>query len=135
MFQAVFQVGDRVRIKTVSELEPWGAKVISSKFIESHLVSNGGDIILLEKEMKYLGKIGTVEIISEKKTYVEGTSDFLVTDVVRPLAIRMDDGYLLRLIPYFVVEKCEADTTDTCWKALWEILRKAIQEFKGGNNN
>lgn len=134
----MFQVGDRVRIKTVSELEPRGAKVVSSKYIESHLVSNGGNIILLEKEMKYLGEVGTIEIVSEENTYVEGLeglSDFLATDTVRPLAIRMEDGYLLRLIPYFVVEKCEADTTDTCWKALWEILRKAIQEFKGGNNN
>lgn len=104
-------VGKRVTLKSFSDLYNDGTLVERRlKFSDDTLLDKDGNIMLLYGEAKYLGQTGKVIAFSHSITFIEidGENDYMATDELRPLAIQMDDGYILRLLPMYLV----ADVTE-----------------------
>lgn len=102
-----FQVGDEVRIKTLTELEGCGAYATCDFHGEPSLSLVNGQIILLPKEMKYLGMKGVIKDNFNLNTHLElnGTRYSLGASKEAHFSIQMEDGQLLKFIPSFAVVK------------------------------
>ena len=98
-------LGKRVTLKSFSDLYNDGTFVGRQLEFQAGRLTDCNSIILLPEELQYLGQSGTVIAYSRERTFIEldGESDYLATDKTRPLAIQMDDGYILRLIPMYLV--------------------------------
>lgn len=104
-------IGKQITLKSFSDLYNDGTLVERGlKFSDDTLLDKDGNIMLLYGEAKYLGQTGTVIAYSHSITFIEidGENDYMATDELRPLAIQMDDGYILRLLPMYLV----ADVTE-----------------------
>ena len=98
-------LGKRVTLKSITDLYEDGTLVDKELDFQGGRLNDKHTIILLPEEQKYLGQSGTVVAYSHNVTFIEvdGESDCLATDALRPLAIQMDDGYILRLLPIYLV--------------------------------
>lgn len=104
-------LGKQVTLKSFSDLYNDGTLVERGlKFSDDTLLDKDGNIMLLYGEAKYLGQTGKVIAYSHSITFIEidGEEDYMATNALRPLAIQMDDGYILRLLPMYLV----ADVTE-----------------------
>ena len=99
-----YKVGDRVRLVTIQEAQ-MNDHLNVEKTDEGFSIDWGCCYLLEENEVdKYSGKVGTIY-----KAY-EGSSDgecngisLPLTDWDRPYSIKMDDGYVIRLINDYVL--------------------------------
>ena len=101
----MLNLGQRVTLKSITDLYEDGTLVDKELDFQGGRLNDKHTIILLPEEQKYLGQSGTVVAYSHNVTFIEidGESDYMATDDLRPLAIQMDDGYILRLIPIYLV--------------------------------
>lgn len=98
-------LGKRVTLKSITDLYEDGTLVDKELDFQGGRLNDKNTIILLPEEQKYLGQSGTVIAYSHDVTFVsmDGEDDYMATDALRPLAIQMDDGYILRLLPIYLV--------------------------------
>ena len=98
-------LGKRVTLKSITDLYEDGTLVDKELDFQGGRLNDKNTIILLPEEQKYLGQSGTVVAYSHDVTFVsiDGEDDYMATDALRPLAIQMDDGYILRLLPIYLV--------------------------------
>ena len=98
-------LGKRVTLKSFSDLHEDGTLGDRGLVFSGGILSDKDSIVLLSNEFKYLGQTGTVIAYSHDVTFVsmDGEDDYMATDALRPLAIQMDDGYILRLLPIYLV--------------------------------
>ena len=98
-------LGKRVTLKSITDLYEDGTLVDKELDFQGGRLNDKHTIILLPEEQKYLGQSGTVIAYSHDVTFVsiDGEDDYMATDALRPLAIQMDDGYILRLLPIYLV--------------------------------
>ena len=98
-------LGKRVTLKSFSDLYNDGTLGDRGLVFRNGILSDKDSIILLQGEFQYLGQSGTVIAYSHDVTFVsiDGEDDYMATDALRPLAIQMDDGYILRLLPIYLV--------------------------------
>lgn len=98
-------LGQRVTLKSFSDLYEDGTLRDKGLVFRNGILSDKESIILLQGEFQYLGQSGTVVAYSHDITFVsiDGEDDYMATDAMRPLAIQMDDGYILRLLPIYLV--------------------------------
>ena len=98
-------LGKRVTLKSITDLYEDGTLVDKELDFQGGRLNDKNTIILLPEEQKYLGQTGTVIAYSHDVTFVsiDGEDDYMATDALRPLAIQMDDGYILRLLPIYLV--------------------------------
>lgn len=105
-------IGKQVTLKSFSDLYNDGTLAERElEFSNDVLVDKDGNIVLLSGEAKYLGQTGKVIAYSHNATFVEIDGEeghYMATNALRPLAIQMDDGYILRLLPMYLV----ADVTE-----------------------
>ena len=98
-------LGKRVTLKSFSDLHEDGTLGDRGLVFSGGILSDKDSVVLLSNEFKYLGQTGTVIAYSHDVTFIsmDGEDDYMATDALRPLAIQMDDGYILRLIPIYLV--------------------------------
>ena len=103
--EMINMLGKRVTLKSITDLYEDGTLVDKELDFQGGRLNDKHTIILLPEEQKYLGQSGTVVAYSHNVTFIEidGESDYMATDDLRPLAIQMDDGYILRLLPIYLV--------------------------------
>ena len=101
----MLKLGQRVTLKSITDLYEDGTLVDKELDFQGGRLNDKNTIILLPEEQKYLGQSGTVIAYSHDVTFVsiDGEDDYMATDALRPLAIQMDDGYILRLLPIYLV--------------------------------
>lgn len=112
--EMINMLGKRVTLKSITDLYEDGTLVDKELDFQGGRLNDKHTIILLPEEQKYLGQSGTVVAYSHDVTFVsmDGEDDYMATDDLRPLAIQMDDGYILRLLPiYLVAEVVEQPRT------------------------
>ena len=98
-------LGKRVTLKSFSDLYEDGTLGDRGLVFSGGILSDKDNIVLLQGEFKYLGQSGTVVAYSHDVTFISvgDEDDYMATDAMRPLAIQMDDGYILRLLPIYLV--------------------------------
>ena len=98
-------LGKRVTLKSFSDLHEEGLLEDKKLIYRDGFLSDKDSVVLLSNEFKYLGQTGTVIAYSHDVTFIsmDGEDDYMATDALRPLAIQMDDGYILRLLPIYLV--------------------------------
>lgn len=98
-------LGKRVTLKSFSDLYEDGTLGDRGLVFSGGILSDKDNIVLLQGEFKYLGQGGTVVAHSHDVTFISvgDEDDYMATDAMRPLAIQMDDGYILRLLPLYLV--------------------------------
>ena len=98
-------LGKRVTLKSITDLYEDGTLVDKELDFQGGRLNDKNSIILLPEEQKYLGQSGIVVAYSHDVTFVtvDDEDDYMATDAMRPLAIQMDDGYILRLLPIYLV--------------------------------
>ena len=98
-------LGKRVTLKSFSDLYNDGTLGDRGLVFRNGILSDKDSIILLQGEFQYLGQSGTVVAYSHDVTFIsiDDEDDYMATDAMRPLAIQMDDGYILRLLPIYLV--------------------------------
>ena len=98
-------LGKRVTLKSITDLYEDGTLVDRGLDFQGGRLNDKNSIILLPEEQQYLGQSGSIVAFSHNVTFVsiDGEDDYMATDELRPLAIQMDDGYILRLIPMYLV--------------------------------
>ena len=98
-------LGKRVTLKSFSDLYNDGTLGDRGLVFRNGILSDKDSIILLQGEFQYLGQSGTVVAHSHDVTFISvgDEDDYMATDAMRPLAIQMDDGYILRLLPIYLV--------------------------------
>ena len=103
--EMINMLGQRVTLKSITDLYEDGTLVDKELDFQGGRLNDKNSIILLPEEQKYLGQSGTVVAYSHDVTFVsmDGEDDYMATDAMRPLAIQMDDGYILRLLPIYLV--------------------------------
>ena len=103
--EMINMLGQRVTLKSITDLYEDGTLVDKELDFQGGRLNDKNSIILLPEEQKYLGQSGTVVAYSHDVTFVsmDGEDDYMATDAMRPLAIQMDDGYILRLLPMYLV--------------------------------
>ena len=103
--EMINMLGKRVTLKSITDLYEDGTLVDKELDFQGGRLNDKNTIILLPEEQKYLGQSGTVIAYSHDVTFVsiDGEDDYMATDALRPLAIQMDDGYILRLLPIYLV--------------------------------
>ena len=112
----MFYEGQRVTLKSVSDLIDEGILFQDglqfgrigdvSPTLEGALIRRENyatSIILLNHEVKYLGQTGEVIVYSPDNVFFNSYDDEMLAEPERPLAIVMEDGYVLRLVPEFLV--------------------------------
>ena len=101
----MLKLGQRVTLKSITDLYEDGTLVDKELDFQGGRLNDKNSIILLPEEQKYLGQSGLIVAFSHNVTFVsiDGEDDYMATDELRPLAIQMDDGYILRLIPMYLV--------------------------------
>ena len=103
--EMISMLNKRVTLKSFSDLYNDGTLEDKGLVFSNGILTDKGSIVLLQGEFKYLGQTGTVVAYSHDVTFVsmDGEDDYMATDAMRPLAIQMDDGYILRLLPLYLV--------------------------------
>ena len=103
--EMINMLGKRVTLKSITDLYEDGTLVDKELDFQGGRLNDKNSIILLPEEQQYLGQSGTVIAYSHDVTFVsiDGEDDYMATDALRPLAIQMDDGYILRLLPIYLV--------------------------------
>ena len=98
-------LGKRVTLKSFSDLYNDGTLSDKGLVFRGGILTDKESVVLLQGEFQYLGQSGTVVAYSHDVTFVsmDGEDDYMATDAMRPLAIQMDDGYILRLLPMYLV--------------------------------
>ena len=101
----MLKLGQRVTLKSITDLYEDGTLVDKELDFQGGRLNDKNSIILLPEEQQYLGQSGSIVAFSHNVTFVsiDGEDDYMATDELRPLAIQMDDGYILRLIPMYLV--------------------------------
>lgn len=112
----MFYEGQRVTLKSVSDMIDEGILFQDglqfgrigdvSPTLEGALIRRENyatSIILLNHEVKYLGQTGEVIVYSPDNVFFNSYDDEMLAEPERPLAIVMEDGYVLRLVPEFLV--------------------------------
>ena len=103
--EMINMLGKRVTLKSITDLYEDGTLVDKELDFQGGRLNDKNSIILLPEEQQYLGQSGSIVAFSHNVTFVsiDGEDDYMATDELRPLAIQMDDGYILRLIPMYLV--------------------------------
>ena len=98
-------LGKRVTLKSFSDLYNDGTLGDRGLVFRNGILSDKDSIILLQGEFQYLGQSGTVVAYSHDVTFIsiDDEDDYMATDALRPLAVQMEDGYILRLLPLYLV--------------------------------
>lgn len=112
----MFYEGQRVALKSVSDMIDEGILFQDglqfgrigdvSPTLEGALIRRENyatSVILLNNEVKYLGQIGEVVIYSPEEPFFNWDGTELLAEPERPITLQMDDGYVLRLVPEFLV--------------------------------
>lgn len=112
----MFYEGQRVTLKSVSDMIDEGTLFQDglefgrvgdvSPMLEGALIRRKDDalsIILLNNEVKYLGQTGEIVIYSPEEPFFNWDGTELLAEPERPIVLQMDDGYVLRLVPEFLV--------------------------------
>ena len=107
----MLKLGQRVTLKSITDLYEDGTLVDKELDFQGGRLNDKNSIILLPEEQQYLGQSGSIVAFSHNVTFVsiDGEDDYMATDELRPLAIQMDDGYILRLIPMYLVADIEEE--------------------------
>ena len=140
----MFYEGQRVTLKSVSDMIDEGILFQDglqfgrvgdvSPMLEGALIrciDYSLSIILLNNEVKYLGQTGEVVTYSPEKPFFNWDGTELLAEPERPIALQMDDGYVLRLVPEFLVvshEKRYDDTTNAVLESYERIIEQLINE-------
>lgn len=140
----MFYEGQRVTLKSVSDMIDEGILFQDglefgrvgdvSPMLEGALIRRKDcalSIILLNNEVKYLGQMGEVVIYSPEEPFFNWDGTELLAEPERPIALQMDDGYVLRLVPEFLVvshEKRYDDTTNAVLESYERIIEQLINE-------
>ena len=140
----MFYEGQRVTLKSVSDMIDEGILFQDglefgrigdvSPMLEGALIRREDyalSIILLNNEIKYLGQTGEVVIYSPEETFFNWDGTELLAEPERPIALQMDDGYVLRLVPEFLVasyEKRYDATTNAVLESYERIIEQLINE-------
>ena len=112
----MFYEGQRVTLKSVSDMIDEGILFQDglefgrvgdvSPMLEGALIRRENyalSVILLNNEVKYLGQMGEVVIYSPEEPIFNWDGTELLAEPERPIALQMDDGYVIRLVPEFLV--------------------------------
>ena len=112
----MFYEGQRVTLKSVSDMIDEGILFQDglefgrigdvSPMLEGALIRREDyalSIILLNNEVKYLGQTGEVVLYSPEEPIFNLDGTELLAEPERPIALQMDDGHVLRLVPEFLV--------------------------------
>lgn len=112
----MFKVGQKVTLKRLMDLIDEGTLVQEelefgrigdvSSALEGCLIRRSNystSIILLSNEVNYLGKTGEVMVYSPNDVFFNWDGTEMLAEPERPLALRMEDGYIIRLVPDFLV--------------------------------
>lgn len=112
----MFYEGQRVALKSVSDMIDEGILFQDglefgrigdvSPTLEGALIRRENyatSVILLNNEVKYLGQTGEVVIYSPEEPFFNWDGTELLAEPERPITLQMDDGYVLRLVPEFLV--------------------------------
>ena len=131
----MFYEGQRVTLKSVSDMIDEGILFQDglefgrvgdvSPMLEGALIRRGDyslSIIMLNNEVKYLGQMGEVVIYSPEEPLFNWDGTELLAEPERPIALQMDDGYVLRLVPEFLVVP-QDNYYDEVYEAMckWEV--------------
>ena len=95
--EMINMLGKRVTLKSITDLYEDGTLVDKELDFQGGRLNDKNSIILLPEELQYLGQSGSIVAFSHNVTFVsiDGEDDYMATDELRPLAIQMDDGYIL----------------------------------------
>ena len=101
----MLKLGQRVTLKSITDLYEDGTLVDKELDFQGGRLNDKNSIILLPEEQQYLGQSGSIVAFSHNVTFIsiDCEDDYMATDALRPLAIQMDDGYILRLLPLYLV--------------------------------
>ena len=112
----MFYEGQRVALKSVSDLIDEGILFQDglqfgrigdvSPALEGALIRRENyatSVILLNNEVKYLGQMGEVMVYSPDEVFFNWDGTEMLAEPERPIVLQMDDGYVLRLVPEFLV--------------------------------
>lgn len=140
----MFYEGQRVTLKSVSDMIDEGILFQDglqfgrigdvSPALEGALIRRGSyatSIILLNHEVKYLGQTGEVIVYSPDNVFFNSYDDEMLAEPERPLAIVMEDGYVLRLVPEFLVVSQDNhydEVTDAVLESYERIIEQLINE-------
>ena len=140
----MFYEGQRVTLKSVSDMIDEGILFQDglqfgrigdvSPALEGALIrreNHATSIILLNHEVKYLGQSGEVMIYSPEDVRFNWDGTEMFTEPERPLLIQMDDGYVLRLVPEFLVvsqDNYYDEVTDAVLESYERIIEQLINE-------
>ena len=131
----MFYEGQRVTLKSVSDMIDEGILFQDglqfgrigdvSPALEGALIRRENyalSVILLNNEVKYLGQMGEVVIYSPEEPFFNLDGTELLAEPERPIALQMDDGYVLRLVPEFLVVP-QDNYYDEVYEAMckWEV--------------
>ena len=142
----MFYEGQRVTLKSVSDMIDEGILFQDglefgrigdvSPMLEGALIRREDyalSIILLNNEVKYLGQTGEVVIYSPEETFFNWDGTELLAEPERPIALQMDDGYVLRLVPEFLVASYEK-RYDAITNAVLESYERIIEQLINEND-
>ena len=134
----MFYEGQRVTLKSVSDLIDEGILFQDglefgrigdvSPMLEGALIRRrdyAWSIILLNNEIKYLGQTGEVVIYSPEEPFFNWDGTELLAEPERPIALQMEDGYVLRLVPEFLV--VPKDFNEVMDEAIIQIYEDIIE--------
>lgn len=134
----MFYEGQRVTLKSVSDMIDEGILFQDglqfgrigdvSPALEGALIRRSHystSIILLNHEVKYLGQTGEVIVYSPNNVFFNSYDDEMLAEPERPLAIVMEDGYVLRLVPEFLV--VPKDFNEVMDEAIIQIYEDIIE--------
>ena len=140
----MFYEGQRVTLKSVSDMIDEGILFQDglefgrigdvSPMLEGALIRRKDcalSIILLNNEVKYLGQSGEVMIYSPEDAFFNWDGTELLAEPERPIALQMDDGYVLRLVPEFLVvsqDNYYDEVTDAILESYERIIEQLINE-------
>ncbi len=138
----MFYEGQRVTLKSVSDMIDEGILFQDglqfgrigdvSPALEGALIRRSHyatSIILLNNEVKYLGQSGQVMIYKPDSVFFNWDGTEMLAEPERPLAIQMDDGYVLRLVPEFlVVPKDFNQVMDEAITTIYEDIIEGLVE-------
>lgn len=112
----MFQVGQRVTLKSISDMIEediiyqerleFGRVGDIEPSLEGSLIKRkyySMTIILLPNETKYLGQTGEIMVYSPNEVFFNWDGTEMLAEPDRPIVLQMDDGYVLRLVPEFLV--------------------------------
>lgn len=134
----MFYEGQRVTLKSVSDMIDEGILFQDglefgrigdvSPMLEGALIRRrdyAWSIILLNNEIKYLGQTGEVVIYSPEEPFFNWDGTELLAEPERPIALQMEDGYVLRLVPEFLV--VPKDFNEVMDEAIIQIYEDIIE--------